>query len=422
MRRIIDRAIGVLARLLTRGFYRRVEFEGVVALRRHGPRLVVASHFNGFVDVIVVIAALGRLPRFVGKATLGDVRIARPFLRLAGVVLVHRRVDGAGAGENEQAFRECHDRLEAGECVVIFPEGTTHDRESLAPIRTGAARIALDAVSSGIKDLRLIPVGVTYGDKTRLRNDVLVAAAPPVRLPSASSDDHGAVRSVTEDITDALGAVVPGVDDPLEAWAHERAAAVYGRRQRHEPTLADRRRIARETVRAAPVERAEVERSVADYSLALDLAAVDDAAVAGTVSPGYAAIATRAVVTWLLLPLIVWTALINGPAVALVAIVDRFVKVPVTKGTVRLLVAGVAFPASWIVAGAMTVDASWRIGLVVVGQAIALPGLLWLLEGDVDAIRRWRVSQRARVAVARLPELAIRRARVVEAVAAASGM
>ena len=82
-----------------------------------------------------------------------------------------------------------------GDCIAMFPEGTTHDREALAPIRTGAARIALGSVSAGATGVTIVPIGLSYGDKTRLRNDVLVAGGPPILVGDEGEDDHVAVRA-----------------------------------------------------------------------------------------------------------------------------------------------------------------------------------------------------------------------------------
>ncbi|MEZ5140760.1 MAG: hypothetical protein R2711_18905 [Acidimicrobiales bacterium] len=64
-----DRAVALLARLISRGLFRSVEVVGFDDLPT-GPRLIVANHFNGFVDPVVLAGALGRLPRFIAKATL----------------------------------------------------------------------------------------------------------------------------------------------------------------------------------------------------------------------------------------------------------------------------------------------------------------------------------------------------------------
>jgi 1-acyl-sn-glycerol-3-phosphate acyltransferase len=423
MRRLIDRLFGLLARLVALMFHRILEFDSVASLRAPGPRLVVVNHFNGFMDVLIVTAALGRLPRFVGKATLANVIVARPFLRLAGVVLVHRRGDGSAGARNKGAFAACERRLAAGDCVVIFPEGTTHDRESLAEVRTGAARIALSARQHGVSTLRLIPVGLTYGDKTRLRNRALVAAGTPITIPNTAlgDDDHDAVRTLTDDIATAIDALVPGVDDPLRAWAHERAALVYGQSGRGSTGLAEVLRIARRTLDAPEPSRLSIERAIADYGLALDLAGVDDV----TLTEGERRLVSRTIVyavgTWLLAPVIAAAVLMNAPAVALVAFVDLFVRVPVTKGTVRALVALVAFPATWLIVAAIGVDGVAWVTLAALGNALALLLTVWLIEGDVVLVSRWVARHRAIQAAARLPAVRERRDAVVRAVTAALG-
>ena len=59
--------------------------------------------------------------------------------------------------------------------MLIFPEGISHHEPQLAPIKTGAARIALSARDErGIHDLRIVPVGLNFEDKASPRTRVLV--------------------------------------------------------------------------------------------------------------------------------------------------------------------------------------------------------------------------------------------------------
>jgi glycerol-3-phosphate O-acyltransferase / dihydroxyacetone phosphate acyltransferase len=421
IRRGIDRLFGLIALGLARGFHRTFAVVDLGPALRRGPTVIVVNHFNGFMDVVVLVAALGRLPRFVGKATLARVPAARPFLRLAGVVLVQRTVDGEGTGANASAFARCHDRLRRGETVVIFPEGTTHDRESLGPLRTGAARIALGAVAAGVSEVTVVPVGLTYGDKTRLRNDVVVAGGPPIPVGAGGEDDHDAVRDLTARITVGLEALVAGVDDPVDAWVLERAAAIAARRPGHEPELAGVRATARRVARAPGPVRESVEQAVSDYTLALDVAGVDDAAVACSDPPSVVGLAVRAVVTWLAAPVIASVAVINAPAVAAVVLVDRFVTTPVTKGTVRALLAVVLLPATWITVAVLATDGALRITALVVLEAVSLLLVVWLLETNLEVLARGGGHKRARGAAAKLPAPWVRRARVVDAVDAALG-
>jgi len=90
MRVLIDRMLSGLAWLALRGFYRDLEVHGHDHLRRDRPVLVVANHFNALLDAVLVMHALGRLPRFVATAALWRPVWARPFLWLAGMVPIHR--------------------------------------------------------------------------------------------------------------------------------------------------------------------------------------------------------------------------------------------------------------------------------------------------------------------------------------------
>jgi hypothetical protein len=136
-RRFTDRSIGLVARGLVLAFHRSVDVRWPERLPRDRPVLIVANHGNGFVDPVVVAGVLGRLPRFLAKAALWKVVVARPFLGLAGVLPVYRTADGDRASDNTSVFDACHRELAQRATVAIFPEGTTGDR---APRGSRSAR------------------------------------------------------------------------------------------------------------------------------------------------------------------------------------------------------------------------------------------------------------------------------------------
>src|SRR3954464_2618673 len=201
----------VLTRLVRRALFRQVEVVGLERIPRDRPVVLVANHFNGFVDVAVMVASLGRLPHFVAKSTIGANPFVRLLLRAFRVVLVRRPEDAAnpdGTADNSAMFAQTTAALRKGDMVALFPEGTTHDRTSLARIRTGAARIALGAHASGTTHVAIVPVGITYYDKGALRSSALVQVGDDIAVDklasrlvelgqAASPDDHDAVRICT---------------------------------------------------------------------------------------------------------------------------------------------------------------------------------------------------------------------------------
>src|SRR5580704_11052351 len=162
MRRLADRGMKGLARLLVHVFFRRIELQNGGRLPATGPVVLVANHLNGLVDGLLLMATLGRYPRFLGKSTLFRILPLWPFLKLAGVIPVHRAVDGAAGDQNASAFSTCRKILARQGLVAIFPEGISHNEPSLQPLRTGAARIALEAgIDGGVPGVVTVAVGLT---------------------------------------------------------------------------------------------------------------------------------------------------------------------------------------------------------------------------------------------------------------------
>ncbi|HEX6310432.1 MAG TPA: 1-acyl-sn-glycerol-3-phosphate acyltransferase [Acidimicrobiia bacterium] len=399
MRRVIDRVLWGVALLATRGLFRTVEVAdfGGRGLRRGRPVLVVANHFNGFVDPVLLAAALGRVPRFLAKATLWRVLPARPFLRLAGLIPVHRPEDHEGTG-NEGAFGAAVRVLARGGVVAVFPEGTTHDVPRLARIRTGTARIALAARAAGVAGLEILPVGITFEDKVALRSRALVRAGAALDLDDAvprlvepgspiDESNHEAVRRLTGEIEAHLRAVSPDFDSYREEAALSRAAEVALRTDAARPlttvALAPREALASRLGAASAEARTRVADALARYQLSLDLSQVSDEEIEPPPRPrDLVGRLVRLVVGALVLaPLAIAGVLVNAVPALVVMAAGSAVRVPVTKGTVRLLVAFVVFPATWVLVGVFDV------GGHVVADALSLatfplsPLMEWLFDG-----------------------------------------
>jgi 1-acyl-sn-glycerol-3-phosphate acyltransferase len=215
----------LLARLLIRIFFRRVELQHGDRLPQGVPVVLVANHLNGLVDGLLLMATLGRYPRFLGKSTLFKIPPLWPFLKLAGVIPVHRAIDGAAGDANRSAFATSRALLARNGLVAVFPEGISHNEVTLQPLRTGAARIALEAAADGATALVTVAVGLTYDAKARFRSRALVRVAEPVAIePWVAAyrlDPQETVRRLTDDVARQLADVSP----PYESWAQAEGLA-----------------------------------------------------------------------------------------------------------------------------------------------------------------------------------------------------
>jgi 1-acyl-sn-glycerol-3-phosphate acyltransferase len=385
---VVRRLIGWIGRFATWLLLRRVEVADRDRLPEGRPVLLVANHFNGFVDPLAITTALGRLPRFIAKASLARVPVAAQLLRAAGVVFVRRQGDAGGAAGNESAFAECHRALVERDVVAIFPEGTTHDRPRIDPIKTGAARIALGARAAGAQGVVIVPVGLTFPDKVALRSSALVQVGVPIELdvvaPSTiGPDDVEGVRQLTAVIDRGMRQVTQDFADVETALALEQAAHVaLSSEDDPEPSLEERYDLARLLGRASTEDQRAVRHDIGRYATTLAGLRLTDADVITPTNP------TRllrsalgiAVLVVLLGSVVAATVVVNVWPAGLVALASLAVRTPVSKGTIRALVGLVAFPTAWITAAVLAADGFLPVTALVATAAIGALAAIWLVE------------------------------------------
>jgi glycerol-3-phosphate O-acyltransferase/dihydroxyacetone phosphate acyltransferase len=210
--------------------YYRVRYRGS-DIPSSGPALLVANHPNSLLDPMLVAAAARRPLRFLAKAPLfSDAKIGW-LIRASGSIPVYRRSDDpAQVQRNEEMFRAVHQALAAGDAVAVFPEGISHSEPSMAPLRTGAARIALGAAAVAGGPIPVIPVGLVFRRKDQFRSEALVVVGQPVAwgdLADRGAEDGEAVRTLTERISGALRALTINLDAWHDAPLVECATAIW---------------------------------------------------------------------------------------------------------------------------------------------------------------------------------------------------
>lgn len=215
--------IRFLGLVVMRVFYRVIAASHPERIPRDGPVLAVANHPNGLLDPLVAQAAVGRRLAFLAKSTFFRNPVGRATMRAFDAIPVYRPRDGEDASRNEETFRRCRALLARRGWLMLFPEGTSHSDPQLKPLKTGAARIALqaEAASGFTLGLRLLPLGLLYEDKTLFRSRVGVAIGEPLGLghlkDAFAADERAAVEALTAEIDRALSDVVLEADS-RELW------------------------------------------------------------------------------------------------------------------------------------------------------------------------------------------------------------
>jgi len=416
VRASLDAAVALLSRAVARVFFRQVEVFDAERVPRGHPLVVVANHENNIVDPLLLAGFLGVRPRFLAKHTLWSHPVVAPLLLVAGALPVYRRQDpGSKVSRNRDTFARCHAELSRGAAVALFPEGTSHNRPHRLPLKTGAARIALEAeVRHGPLGLRILPVGLVYEDKSRFRSRVIVQVGPPLDPgPEAALypvDPGASVRALTSRIADALAEVTLNHASWEEARLVGRASALLAESPAERPpTFAEvwpvRQRVWRTYRELRREDRARADRfarEVSRYEQALGARGLtaEDATPAGTS-------ATEPAARWRSPAALLASAPLAAAGVVLNLVPYRFIDwiarhathTPDQPATYKVLGALIFLPLAWTAQAALAwtlAGAAAGLGTGLAAPVTGYVALLWIerfREVRARARRRYLASR-----------------------------
>jgi 1-acyl-sn-glycerol-3-phosphate acyltransferase len=214
--------------------FTRQQWRGFEHVPREGGFVLAANHISHADPVVLadfVVFGVGRPGRFLAKSTLFRGRgLVATVMRGAKQIPVHRQTSEASS-----ALRDAVAALAAGECIVIYPEGTVSRDAGKWPMRarTGVARLAL------LSGAPVVPVA-QWGaqeihDTYRTRglhllppHRVTVVAGPPVDLSAYAGRELTAevLRDATADVMAAItGLLEPVRGERRPARVHEHVVA-----------------------------------------------------------------------------------------------------------------------------------------------------------------------------------------------------
>ncbi|AEO58890.1 hypothetical protein MYCTH_2306608 [Thermothelomyces thermophilus ATCC 42464] len=115
--------------------------------------------------------------------------------------------------DQSKVYQAVFDRLKSGGCVGIFPEGGSHDRTELLPLKAGVAIMALGTLAEAPNcGLKIVPVGMNYFHAHKFRSRAVVEFGPPFEVPPELVEMYKNNRR-----RDAIGQLLDMVHSALSA-------------------------------------------------------------------------------------------------------------------------------------------------------------------------------------------------------------
>jgi glycerol-3-phosphate O-acyltransferase/dihydroxyacetone phosphate acyltransferase len=389
---VTRRIIVALLRFTLRIYFRRIEVAGLEHVPRTSPVIFVLNHPNALVDPAFLLCLAPRQVSFLAKAPLFKMPVISYFVRALDSLPVYRQQDeGQDVSRNEETFAAARALLALGGTIGICPEGISHDQPGLQPIKTGAARIALGAVSTGeVQNLKIIPAGLYYTAKTSFRSEALLYFGKPIEVTPVAMEGsvppRAAVRALSSAIADALRGVMLDAkhDEALQtiSRAEEIFSSETGREtggetesEKSESSLARELQLRQQFIKGyttllqrSPERVKKLETRITRFEQQLRQTGMDASDLTPPDSAGdlLNRLLLRSAIFLLLIAPAAVGMLIHFPAYRLGGFLSRsfFKSTEDVVSTIKIISAMLLFPLTWLIAAAVLFEyAGWWVAL-----------------------------------------------------------
>jgi glycerol-3-phosphate O-acyltransferase / dihydroxyacetone phosphate acyltransferase len=153
-------------------------------------------------------------------------------------------------------FEKVLDRLAGGGAVGIFPEGGSHDRTDLLPLKIGISLIAYSALEKDGLNVPIVPVGLSYFRAHRWRGRAVVEYGRPFYIASSTLDEfkaggsrrHAVCNALLDEVETNMRSVILSAPDYETLELIHTARRLYQRKRVGSMETVDRQNLTRRFV------------------------------------------------------------------------------------------------------------------------------------------------------------------------------
>ena len=221
-----ERIVGFLAKLINaipvaRAQDEAVRGKGTIKLAGRSTPLKIIGTDSQFLQQNAAPGLTILLPNDAGTAEIQSVEsdveltLKKEFRSLQALELLDK-AEGTGYRlapkiDQTHVYAAVFGELENGGCIGIYPEGGSHDRPDLLPLKAGVAVMALGTLAQNPGcDLKIVPCGMNYFHPHKFRSRAVIEFGQPLTVPPElvekykAGDKRDAVKALLDLIYNSL--------------------------------------------------------------------------------------------------------------------------------------------------------------------------------------------------------------------------
>lgn len=214
------RGVRFLAHWAVRLYFYDIQVVGYENFPENQPLILAANHPNSIMDTVLLATETPFRINYMARSGIFKNPIIRSILNGVCVMPIYRASELAGQSvRNQNSFYRAFNLLEAGGCIGMFPEGANSPDRQVREIKTGTARIALEAEARNDYTLgiQIQPVGLNFAERDRFLSSVLIRYGVPIDVRDFADlhrrDPTQAVHELTQHILQRIREVATHVHD-----------------------------------------------------------------------------------------------------------------------------------------------------------------------------------------------------------------